>query len=248
MKKSLIAVAGASLAAAAMPAVGVFAVQSQVIDTVKVTITDSCTIVNRSDSAAPSQEGDPGSSSSVVDGNQVVKNTYAVTMALGQLKQGIGGSGADSGAGARPDAGGASQTGGSVEVVCNDGEVTPSIDPNPAQPTGGAGSWKLSAAGANGGKMIGDATSAGDPHEIATGTATSGATSNWAFKIEGTSGETAYAGTYASYSEIPSSDTNIISGKGAFTFKPRYQIYIGTSQAADTYTGTVTYTLTAPAV
>ena len=53
MKKSLIAVAGASLAAAAMPVVGVFAAESQLIDTVKVTISDSCTLVNKNTGPAP---------------------------------------------------------------------------------------------------------------------------------------------------------------------------------------------------
>ena len=241
MKKSLIAVAGASLAAAAMPALGVFAAESQVIDTVKVTISDSCTIINNNDSREPSSPGDPGSSTSVENNTQVVRNTYAVAMALGQLKQGIGGPGAENGS-APNDQGDPSETGGSVSIVCN-GSVTPSIDDpteDPYVPSTGAGSWKLTAAAASDARMVGQNDSS---HLIDTGTATSGATSNWAFKIEGTG----YTGAYAAYSAIPSSTTEIIRGKGAFTFKPRYQIYIGTSQASDTYVGTVTYTLTAPA-
>lgn len=238
MKKSLIAVAGASLAAAAMPVVGVFAAESQLIDTVKVTISDSCTLVNKNDAPAPTG-GDGGTSTEVINGTQVVKNTYAVTMALGQLKSGIGGPGADGGSGSSQNP---STTGGEVDIVCN-GTVDPSIDPQAE----GDGSWKITAEGSNGAKMIGAGTTPDNPHEIATGTATSGATSNWAFKIEGKSGANDYNGTYKNYTAIPSSATEIVRGKGAFTFKPRYQVYIGTSQAADTYTGTVTYTLTAPA-
>ena len=175
MKKSLIAVAGASLAAAAMPVVGVFAAESQVIDTVKVTISDSCTIVNNSDSVTPAQPGDPGTSTSVENGTQVVRNTYAVAMALGELKSGIGGPGAGNGAAPQPGQGGGqgdpSATGGSVSVVCN-GDVQPSIDADDAvNPSEGAGSWKLTAlAGNANGWMEGP-----DSAHIATGTATSGA-------------------------------------------------------------------------
>ncbi len=225
MKKSLVAAAGASLAAAALPAVGVFAATSQVIDTVRVTINDSCTIVN---------ENVDGTSTSEVGSNgQIVRNTYTVSMSLGQLKQGIGGPGADGGSGS-------STTGGQVKVVCN-GSTAASISDSAS----GAGSWKLSAQASDGGDMVGQTNSA---NKIVTGTATSGVISNWAFKIDGTSGGSAYDGQYKDYSAIPSaSDTELFRGTGEFTFKPRYQVYIGTRQAADTYTGTVTYTLTAPA-
>ena len=53
--------------------------------------------------------------------------------------------------------------------------------------------------------------------------------------------------TYGNWSAIPSeSATPVHTGTAtgeAFTFKPQYQVYVGTEQASGTYTGTVTYTI-----
>ena len=89
---------------------------------------------------------------------------------------------------------------------------------------------------------------------IATGTATSGATSNWAMKLAAVSGT--YAPTIATgfnaYHAVPddytkvasfASSTDAVSGS---SFKSTYAIYISQAQPADTYTGKVKYTVVHP--
>ena len=89
---------------------------------------------------------------------------------------------------------------------------------------------------------------------IATGTATSGGTSNWAMKLTTVSGD--YAPTLATgfnaYHAVPNeytkvaslnSNTDAVSGS---SFKSTYAVYISQAQAADTYTGKVKYTVMHP--
>ena len=109
-------------------------------------------------------------------------------------------------------------------------------------------------------------TNAGS-NAIATGTATSGADANWAFKVAApvvgspNTNKAAVATGYDTYIAVPASYTKVVSsdpaaegdpnaqtiaaGEGRFT--TGYQVYIGTATKADTYTGKVTYKLVNPA-
>ena len=93
---------------------------------------------------------------------------------------------------------------------------------------------------------------------IATGTATSGGTSNWAMKLA-TSGTATYPITlqngYGSYSEIPdtytkvaqrTSGTDVGTGATGSSLTTTYAAYMSSTQAADTYTGKVKYTMVHP--
>ena len=110
--------------------------------------------------------------------------------------------------------------------------------------------WHLSAIGDGTGtaKTSMDATGSGT--DIATGTATSGATSNWAFKV---AGDKAVEG-YKSFMAIPGEATDVASdvdgsiGQTGTTITSTYQVWISDTQQADTYTGKVTYTLAHPKI
>ena len=90
---------------------------------------------------------------------------------------------------------------------------------------------------------------------IATGTATTGNTSNWAFKLvsSGTYSPTIIS-PYNAYTSIPGSDftkiANYIPGTtGSATtssVQAKYQVYISSIQPADTYTGKVKYAMVYP--
>lgn len=214
MKKSLIAVAGASLAAAAMPVVGVFA-EGTFTDTVQVTVSKSCVWQASWTDGGSTEQGTPTGRTFSKDG--VVPGTLLH----------FGGANDDG------QAPGSSESAPIIKMECNGGDGT-------AQ----GGTWTVSAVGAS----EGDSNTAMKPSDsgvaIATGTATTGATSNWAFKIEATGGNVASG--YGNYTSIPSTATTVLSGNASstdITFTPGYQVYIGTDQAADTYTGKVTYTL-----
>ena len=120
-------------------------------------------------------------------------------------------------------------SGTSMSISCND-----------------AGGWKLSAIGA--GAVSGDATKmkpTGSGTAIATGTAKTGATSNWAFKVTGTN-----ATGYTTFTAVPATAATVATSAGtvsANTVTATYQVYISPTQQADTYTGKVTYTLSNPA-
>lgn len=105
--------------------------------------------------------------------------------------------------------------------------------------------WDLKAVGAGTAtdktQMVASGTGSGN---IATGTATSGGTSNWAFKIAGTGASS----SYTSFAKVPSTATSIASGTtttDGSSFTVTYQIYMSPTQAAGTYTGKVTYTVSA---
>ena len=90
---------------------------------------------------------------------------------------------------------------------------------------------------------------------IATGTATSGNTSNWAMKLTAVSGD--YSPTLATgfnnYHAVPDEFTKVASlasstdGSVGSSFKSTYAAYVSQSQPADTYTGKVKYTVIHPA-
>ncbi len=239
MKKSLIAASAASVALAAMPVVGVFAAKTpagSVTDTLTVNIPASCTIRN-------ANSGDGGGSGSQT--NPALTNAYAVTMTNGELRQNIGSSAADD----DPDVTGESTD--TITVSCNTEGDSTSGTSNPAY-------WLLTAAGAgtgtNGNELVGINGTSGS---IATGTAVSGATSNWAFKVvkNDTASNVSYEAAYTEgtpiYTAVPatSSEMNIAHGVGTYSggFDITYQVYISPTQATGTYQGKVKYTLYNPA-
>ena len=92
-------------------------------------------------------------------------------------------------------------------------------------------------------------------NNIVTGTATSGNTSNWAFKLASVSGTSTpnIVSPYSGYSNIPGDDFTKIAyalgttGTAATTaVQPKYQVYVSSAQAAATYTGKVKYTMVHP--
>lgn len=105
-------------------------------------------------------------------------------------------------------------------------------------------------------KLVG----ASNSQKITTGTATSGATSNWAMKLNTISSPTpAYPITldngYGSYSSVPDayakvahrdSGTDVGSTATGSQLTTTYAAYISKTQAADTYSGKVKYTLVHP--
>ena len=118
--------------------------------------------------------------------------------------------------------------------------------------------WHVNAVGGQSEGVNNQMIAAGDSANIETGTATSGATANWAFKIKAASPVTAsgegakdsdvvIAEGYDVYTEVPDDDTIVLSASAATviptTFTTGYQVYIGTETAADEYTGKVIYTL-----
>ena len=121
--------------------------------------------------------------------------------------------------------------GGTIKVSCND-----------------ASGWHIKAVGASTGadntKMVQSAS--GTP--IATGTATSGDASNWAFKVAahtGTTGVTVADG-FSDYHAVPDEATKVASGSAAISegqIDTGYQVWVSATQQADTYTGKVTYTV-----
>ena len=152
-------------------------------------------------------------------------NTYKVTMANGQLLSDIGSGKAE----------GASAAGSNVlSVSCNTTDTTKNT-------------WQLTAIGAGTGATVDVMAPAGSGTAIASGTATEGATSNWAMQITGASGVSIENG-FNVFRAVPTAATEVASGSGsvANAFTMLYQVYISPTQAADTYTGKVTYTLTNP--
>ena len=185
MKK--LAIAGASVALAALPAFGVFAASGQTVtDTVEVTIGSAC-LITTSQTA----------------------NTYSDSMTNGQLKSDFGST--------------------EMTINCND-----------------AGGWHVTAIGSGADstdKTAMNASASGV--DIATGTATSGDTSNWAMKVTGTG-----ATGFTTFAAVPAGATDVATGSGAVsggTLTTTYQVFISATQQADTYTGQVTYTLAHPA-
>lgn len=161
--------------------------------------------------------------------NPALTNSYTVEMTNGQFKT---------------DIGAANQTPGttadnSINVSCNTGSST-----------GAASTWRLTAIGAG---ATGHTTELyGTAGSINTGTANSGGTSAWAFKVAAGSSAT-YHNDYNSgnggYAEVPATEMNIATGSGNLTdaFTITYQVYVNQTQATGEYTGAVKYTLYNPA-
>ena len=112
-----------------------------------------------------------------------------------------------------------------------------------------AGGWKVTAQGVDGissstgSDILIPADSESTP--IATGTATSGDTSNWAFRVSGYGA----VSQYTSFASVPSTTTTVASSSDPVaegTLTPEYQVWISPAQESDTYTGYVKYILSAP--
>ena len=115
--------------------------------------------------------------------------------------------------------------GGTLKVTCND-----------------ASGWNVKAVGSSTGsdKTVMVPTASGTP--IITDTATSGATSNWMFKVAGTG----TVSGYQSWSKIPATATKVATSNAAASenaINTGYQVWVSATQQADTYTGSVTYTV-----
>lgn len=94
-----------------------------------------------------------------------------------------------------------------------------------------------------------------ETNAIATGTATSGSTSNWAMKLAAVSGDytptletgfNAYHAVPTEYTKVASLGSSTDATVGS-SFKSTYAAYISQAQPADTYTGKVKYTVIHPA-
>ncbi len=112
------------------------------------------------------------------------------------------------------------------------------------------GGWHVTAVGSGADandKTVMNASSTGT--DIATGTAISGATSNWAFKVTGAVGTTT-SDYHTNYAAVPSTAQDVAvsaSSSAGSVINTHYQVWISPAQEADTYTGQVTYTLAHPA-
>lgn len=229
MKKSLIATGAASLAIAAMPVVGVFAADGpvQLVDTVRVTIDESCTFeaTKNGQTMAPipgATEGDPAT----------INRTFAKNATLGEVVK-LGGSNSE----------------GVTNPSAN--AITVAATCNFDTPSGGSttGTWQIKAASSL--TMNGSGTNKINNSTSTTTKLESGNTSAWSMKIVAAEGVTIQGG-YDDYNVMPAG-SGVVVAKGStstttdVTFTPEYRVYVGTDQPADTYTGTVTYTISSPA-
>ena len=86
-------------------------------------------------------------------------------------------------------------------------------------------------------------------NKIDPGTTFSGGTSAWAIKSNAANlGETSVSNPYSDYAAYSSgtflsAPASTASGVTKATFNPSYKVYVSPDQLADTYTGTVTYTV-----
>lgn len=113
-----------------------------------------------------------------------------------------------------------------------------------------AGGWHLQAIGFTNdtdGNNVMDA--AGSGTDIVSGPATSGDNSNWAFKV---AGDHAISG-FTTFTTVPTTLTDVASDSAetdmtdGTTITTHYQVWISSTQEADSYTGKVKYVLSHPA-
>ena len=116
-------------------------------------------------------------------------------------------------------------TGGTLKVACND-----------------ASGWNVKAVGSSSGADNTVMVPTASGTAIETGTATSGADSQWMFKVAGTN----VLSPYNAWAEIPDTATKVASSGDAASneaIDTGYQVWVSATQEADTYTGSVTYTV-----
>ena len=107
-----------------------------------------------------------------------------------------------------------------------------------------SGSWTVTADGSDDGDATTPTAQLVDgANHINTGTATSGATSAWAFKMNADG--TTTANPFSSYSEVPATATTALQGAAtsSVTFRPSYRVYVSPTQAPGDYAGSVVYTI-----
>lgn len=100
--------------------------------------------------------------------------------------------------------------------------------------------------------MIGSDTAVGN--NIATGTATTGSTSNWSYKVQLTSSDTdgiVLPASNSAFTAIPNTRTAVMQREtgrpsGGDKFNVSYAVYVSDTQVPGTYTGKVRYTLFQP--
>lgn len=238
MKKSLIVTGAASLALAAMPVSGVFA--NTVTDVLHVQVPDSCSL-----------------SATAGTNNSVSGNVTPTTAnVIGDLKNYTAEYYTSAAADAINNGQTKDYTATTIKVICND-----------------ASGWMVNAIGASQtGKGVTGNTSTIDSmaptlstsHPIATGT--SGDSSYWAMKLTTPTGTeqnpilypAVVMSDFQNWHVVPNASTKVASGPMTDTtvdsgtsqisgtgseFTTNYQVHIGATQEADTYTGKVTYTL-----
>ena len=213
MKKSIIATGAASLALAAMPVVGVFAA-----DPGSASVVDHVTVTI--DEACTFQATANNVAYPPATGNVIARH-FEQPATLGKTVY-MGGSTNEGSKDTNPI---------TIEGVCNAGDGTAA-----------GGTYAISAIGSNNAEMVKSNGAAGDEDNIPTGLATSGEDSAWAMMIESANA----ADTYKNYAVVPASNTQVAGGNAngaAFTFTPKYRVYVGTEQASGTYEGIVTYTI-----
>ncbi|MBO7131926.1 hypothetical protein J6V85_01510 [Candidatus Saccharibacteria bacterium] len=221
MKKSIIAGAGvAALGLAVLPFAGVFAAATPAGD-----ITDTLNVNIPAGCTIVNNNSTTGGNGSAPH----LTNSYTVEMHNGELRTDIGGT-ADQTSGTTAD--------NSIDVSCNTGAGA-----------GAEAGWKLTAVGAGAGANNNDLYNANATDQIVAGTATSGPTSNWAFKIATASGASYATGYSNAYAAVPSTEADIVTGSGSLAnaFTITYQVYVDQTQDTGTYTGAVKYTLYNPA-
>ena len=223
MKKSLIATGAASLALAAMPVVGVFATQdpAQVVDTVRVIIDESCTFeaTQNGQTVTPTAGTPP-----------TISRAFEKHATLGEVVF-LAGTGNEG-----------------VNPASNAITVAATCNYDTSSTTSQAGTWSIKAASSV--TMAGATAGNSIPNATTNAELTSGATSAWSMKISAPT--TGVQNGYGSYHAMPSAEGVVVvtgntSTSTDVTFTPEYRVYVGTDQAADTYTGTVTYTIASPA-
>ncbi len=223
MKK--IVIAGASLALAAMPVVGVFAAAEEgnhMIDNITVTVPTSCSITNNN----TDEDGE------VAD----VVNNYAATIYNGQYQI----IDAD-------DTTGATTADNTIGVTCNSTATSGTATSWRLTAVGaGAAGHETELYNASGTAEKNVIPSAATPVTTA-----GGETSDWSFRVVIASPATAASGfTSNTFTQIPSTEKDIATGNGTAaegTFTMDYGVYVSGTQEAGTYTGAVKYTLYNPA-
>lgn len=119
--------------------------------------------------------------------------------------------------------------GGTLKITCNN-----------------ASGWTVSAVGSSTGsvKNVMVPTNTAASNAIQTGTDESGADSQWMFKVAGTGAVAAYT----SWHEIPDAGSPAVVAESNTSASEQaintgYQVWVSATQPADTYTGSVTYTV-----
>ena len=133
-----------------------------------------------------------------------------------------------------------------MKIYCND--------------TGGFAIYAIGYTDDTDGKNVLTSSALGSTFDIATGTATSGNTSNWAMKLSTITSPTptyplTIQNSFDSFHTVPddytlvakrTSGTDIGQSAEGSTLKSTYQVYVDSIQPAGTYTGQVKYTLVHP--